>query len=304
MIHEPTVRSDRTIAEHDYWLMPEGRDFTDALLVAEPETFGWYRDRAELIATVAKSTGGSALKARQYKRIEYASTAGMALIPPITDAVQARLDAIGPRSHEFLHRSRRQVRRRHRRARGPGHRRDGHRPPAAAGCTGPAQGDRIAFTGTKTPSGEDPEPFSLDYSFEAGLTAVTSEKNLVGKSTILWLIRWALTGRRPSDLADDVREWIDEATVEGVVGTQSFVVDWTLRDGATHDGSLTTSDGAGSSFMGQAGFEETMGAFMLDRLRLSPTPWWKTQRRRGQRRCGEHVSWPGPTSPRCSSGGD
>lgn len=137
---------------------------------------------------------------------------------------------------------------------------------------------RIAFTGTKTPSGEDPEPFTVDYSFEAGLTAVTSEKNLVGKSTILWLIRWALTGRRPSELADDVREWIDEVTVEGVIGAESFAVHWTLRNGATHGGSLTTSEGAGSSFIGQPGFDETMGAFMLDRLRLSPTPWWKSQR--------------------------
>lgn len=142
----------------------------------------------------------------------------------------------------------------------------------------PLKVTRIAFTGTKTPSGEDPEPFSLDYSFEAGLTAVTSEKNLVGKSTILWLIRWALTGRRPSDLADDVREWIDEVTVEGVIGTESFVVHWTLRHGATNEGSLTTSDGTDSSFTGQPGFDETMGAFMLDRLRLSPTPWWKSQR--------------------------
>lgn len=94
VVHQPIVRADRTVAEHDYWLMPEGRDFTETLLTAEPETFGWYRDRAELIASVAKTTGGSALKARQYKRIEYASTAGMALIPPITEAVQARLDSI------------------------------------------------------------------------------------------------------------------------------------------------------------------------------------------------------------------
>lgn len=94
VVHRPMVRSDRTVAEHDYWLMPEGRDFTNALLAAEPEAFDWYRARAELIATLAKDIGGSALKARQYKRIEYASTAGMALIPPITDAVQTRLDAI------------------------------------------------------------------------------------------------------------------------------------------------------------------------------------------------------------------
>jgi hypothetical protein len=95
VVHRPTVRTDRSVAEHDYWLMPPGRDFTDALLAAEPSTFGWYRDRARLVASVAKTTGGSALKARQYTRIEYASTAGMALIPPITEAVQARLMSMG-----------------------------------------------------------------------------------------------------------------------------------------------------------------------------------------------------------------
>ena len=158
----------------------------------------------------------------------------------------------------------------------------------------PLRVTRIAFTGTKTPSNEDPTPIDVDYAFEAGLTAVTSKKNLVGKSTILWLIRWALTGRRPSDLADDVREWIDHVTMEAVVGTETFIVDWSLRNGATDAGSLRTSDGAGTSFTGQSGFEEAMGAFMLDRLRLSPTPWWKAQRGGA---AGEgvvtHHGWPG-----------
>ncbi len=142
----------------------------------------------------------------------------------------------------------------------------------------PLKVKRIAFSGTKTRSGVAPEPFAVDYAFQDGLTAVTSEKNLVGKSTLLWLIRWALTGRRPADLADDVRDWIDEVTVEGAVGTERFIIHWTLSDGTTSQGSLTTSDDAGSSFTGQQQFDEVMGAFMLDRLRLFPTPWWKSQR--------------------------
>jgi hypothetical protein len=157
----------------------------------------------------------------------------------------------------------------------------------------PLRVTRIAFTGTKALTGEDPKPIHVDYAFETGLTAVTSEKNLVGKSSILWLIRWALTGRRPSDLADDVREWIDQVTLEGVVGTERFVIHWSLRDGATDAGSLTTSDGASTSFIGQSGFEEAMGAFMLDRLRLSPTPWWKTQRGGAANEGAvSHHSWP------------
>ncbi|MBF6621562.1 MAG: hypothetical protein ITG02_15200 [Patulibacter sp.] len=89
--HRPVVRGGHSIGEHDYWLMPEGVEFTNALLEADRSLFGWYVDRARLIATVAKDTGGSALKARQYGRIEYASTPGMALIPSITDAVRVRL---------------------------------------------------------------------------------------------------------------------------------------------------------------------------------------------------------------------
>jgi hypothetical protein len=157
----------------------------------------------------------------------------------------------------------------------------------------PLRVTRIAFAGTKALTGKDPTPIHVDYAFETGLTAVTSEKNLVGKSSILWLIRWALTGRRPSDLADDVRQWIDEVTLEGIVGTETFIVHWSLRDGATDAGSLRTSDGVSTAFSGQSGFEEAMGAFMLDRLRLSPTPWWRSQRggATGEGAVSHH-SWP------------
>jgi hypothetical protein len=94
--HRPVVRSDRSVAEHDYWLMPDGVAFTDALLAADEALFSWYVERARLIASVANSIGGSALKARQYERIEYASTPGMALIPSIADAVWARLAELEP----------------------------------------------------------------------------------------------------------------------------------------------------------------------------------------------------------------
>ena len=89
--HEAVVRTDNTVAEHRYWLMPPGVAFCDALVAAEPETFTWYAERARLIATVVRDTPGSALKDQQYKRIEYASTRPLALIPPITEEVRARL---------------------------------------------------------------------------------------------------------------------------------------------------------------------------------------------------------------------
>lgn len=91
--HRAAVRGDRSVAEHDFWLMPEGEAFAQNLVAADNELFHWYVDRARLIATVARTTGGSALKDRQYKRIEYAMTPGMSLIPQITDSVRARLAA-------------------------------------------------------------------------------------------------------------------------------------------------------------------------------------------------------------------
>ena len=92
--HKATVRDDHSVAEHTFWLMPEGVEFSDALLAAEPEVFGWYRDRAILISSVAGTTPGTSLKDRQYRRVEYASTPGMALIPSIAEDVRERLAAL------------------------------------------------------------------------------------------------------------------------------------------------------------------------------------------------------------------
>jgi hypothetical protein len=89
--HRATVRADHKVAEHAFWVMPGGVDFSNAMLAAEPDVFGWYRDRAILIAGVARATPGSSLKDRQYQRVEYASTPGMALIPSIADDVRKRL---------------------------------------------------------------------------------------------------------------------------------------------------------------------------------------------------------------------
>lgn len=94
VVHKPTVRSNLTIAEHDYWLMPDGAVFCADLLAADPDTFNWYRERAEVIAEVAGTTPGSSLKSRQYQRIEYAGTAGMALIPPIANDVRRRMSTL------------------------------------------------------------------------------------------------------------------------------------------------------------------------------------------------------------------
>jgi hypothetical protein len=82
------------VREHDYWLMPPGEDFAVELLAAAPQVFGWYVDRAKLIARVAGTDGGGALKDRQYLQAEYAGTENKFLIEPITHRVRDRLATI------------------------------------------------------------------------------------------------------------------------------------------------------------------------------------------------------------------
>jgi len=90
ILHQPTASSNR-VREHSYWFMPDGEAFAQDLLSAEPGIFGWYDERAQLIATVARDASGSALKERQYEQTEYAGTELNVTIEPITDRVRERL---------------------------------------------------------------------------------------------------------------------------------------------------------------------------------------------------------------------
>lgn len=91
--HSATAGEVR-VREHDYWFMPPGEEFAGELLEASRDVFGWYEERAELIAKVARDEGGGALKERQYRQEEYAGTPNTRLIEPITERVRARLAAL------------------------------------------------------------------------------------------------------------------------------------------------------------------------------------------------------------------
>lgn len=135
---------------------------------------------------------------------------------------------------------------------------------------------RVCFSGTKHLEGHEPEDFVYDRSMGPGLWVVASNHNLAGKSTILNVIRWALTGRT-GRLRDDVRSWIAAVTVEGSIDDQTFVIDFT-DDGAPR-GTLTDYGQPAGTFSGDDEFEALTGAFFSDRLGLDPTPFW--QRREG-----------------------
>lgn len=132
---------------------------------------------------------------------------------------------------------------------------------------------RLKFAGVKRRERRDDEPFEFERHLTPGLWAVTSEPNFAGKSSVLLIIRWALTGR--SHLTDDVRSWISTVEVDGTVGDESFSIRFTDDEGQL-SGELRAEETTVAGFDAST-FEEVMDSFFLDRLRLDPTPFWQTR---------------------------
>ena len=87
---------------------------------------------------------------------------------------------------------------------------------------------RIAFHGEKRGTAQGPIDF--DWSdLAAGVWAVTSERNLRGKSTVLEILLWALRGS-PKGLQDDVRRWLSSVRVEFDVDDQRYIVQFAVEE--------------------------------------------------------------------------
>lgn len=81
------------VLETDFLLTLHGRE-TCQLAIQQAPLLTWYAERAALVAHVAGSRGGAALKALQYQRASYAETALGGVIPSITVEVQAQLQQL------------------------------------------------------------------------------------------------------------------------------------------------------------------------------------------------------------------
>ncbi|MDJ0447397.1 hypothetical protein [Methylocystis sp. JR02] len=131
---------------------------------------------------------------------------------------------------------------------------------------------RIAFKGEKRGTAQGPIDF--DWSdLAAGVWAVTSERNLRGKSTVLEILLWALRGT-PKGLQDDVRRWLSSVCVEFDVDDQRYVVEFAVEERIPR-GNLARRRASGETdeldrFMSDEGFEAAMSRFMMNTLDLDP----------------------------------
>jgi hypothetical protein len=86
-------KSGDNVIETNFLVYPKAFEVCEAAVRTAP-VLQWYRDRAKVVCDLAGSDTGGALKARQYKRSQYAETKRGSLIPSIADDVRKRLGAI------------------------------------------------------------------------------------------------------------------------------------------------------------------------------------------------------------------
>lgn len=124
-------------------------------------------------------------------------------------------------------------------------------------------------------------PFSWTWEPPAGVNGVGSGRNLRGKSTVLNVIMWALTGRCANFQVDN-KKWIRRVEVDWLIGTETVRVEFDAVNGHAVG---TVGVVAGSEpprllgrFDGEEEFEGVMGSVMMTRLRLVEIPMWTKDR--------------------------
>ena len=99
---------------------------------------------------------------------------------------------------------------------------------------------RLTFSGTRSRTEWD-GPFRAVFDFSDGVTALITNENLRGKSSVLELITWALRGS-PRSLRDDVRPWFERITLEYAVNGVAMAVVLTQQESGFVADILRASD--------------------------------------------------------------
>jgi len=125
----------------------------------------------------------------------------------------------------------------------------------------------ILFKGQKTVSAQTPINFEW-RDLGPGLHAIVSGRNLRGKTTLLSIMRWCLTGRR--SLPSEMKEWFTTVSLRFTLDERSYEV--RLSDAVKSEGKLIRFDEgreiAVRVFASEDEFEEVMSAFFMSELGL------------------------------------
>jgi hypothetical protein len=138
---------------------------------------------------------------------------------------------------------------------------------------------RIAFSGVKDKVGRG-EPFSFDWSdLDHGLWAILSDQNFRGKSTILEVVHWLLRGRPTSNLQDDVRRWIHDASVSFLLDDVEHEVSIEARGelrGSLIRRGKNSNQVLLAEFQTEDEFEAVMADFFMSALSMDAITSWQS----------------------------
>ncbi|GIL25321.1 hypothetical protein [Actinocatenispora comari] len=115
-------------------------------------------------------------------------------------------------------------------------------------------------------------PFDFTWQPIDGVNGIGSGSNLRGKSSIVNVLLWSLSGRC-AEFSVAVKRWIEHVEVDWVVGIETLRVAFNADNGLVSDGTVTVVQEGGSlgtvlASFDDGSFEDAMSSVMLNRLRL------------------------------------
>ena len=130
---------------------------------------------------------------------------------------------------------------------------------------------RVMFEGEKVLHNQS-KPFHFERDdMEDGLWIIASEDNLVGKSSTLQIILWALRGS-PKSLAPDVRHWLSHVEIEFFADERLVKVHFDVADGVPSGFVAIEGEAEYQQFSNDEAFKRVMQDNMLRLLGLEPIP--------------------------------
>ena len=127
----------------------------------------------------------------------------------------------------------------------------------------------VRFGGTKRIDGQDvPFEFAWD-GLGDGLWVIASEDNLVGKSSLIQIVLWALRGA-PKSLVPVVRKWLSHVEVRFIVDARAVDVAFDVRDGVPSGEVRVAGEATAQTFAGEESFKRVMQDVVMRPLGLEP----------------------------------
>jgi hypothetical protein len=139
--------------------------------------------------------------------------------------------------------------------------------------------DDHRVTGDSGKASTVPVPFAFEWKPQAGVNGIASGRNLRGKSTVLNVLMWTLTGRC-ARFQPDIQRWIEHVEADWTVGAERLRVSFDAINGVATGKVEKLGDVGGpkkpvllGTFDGDD-FESVIGHLMMNRLRLESIPVW------------------------------